>query len=186
MRARKLLFTVSVSVALFGAALGCSGSDGPKMARVSGIVTHDDKPVEGAIVIFNSPLAPRNAAGTTDAAGKFQLQTIEKLDGAVLGDHTVSIVKPDPSLTAKSDVKTVEVTGASSGTGGDVPSGANAFKAKTALPSSTSPGGMMAAPKKPSVNTLLPVKYADAKTSGLTAKVVEGKENTFEFKLTGK
>ena len=160
MGARKMLLTVSASVAVLGAVFGCSGSEGPKMARVSGTVTHNGNPVAGATVIFFSPNAPRNAKGTSDAAGKYQLQTLDRLDGAVLGDHTVTITKPDPAATAKSDVKTVDVTGSSSEKGGDVPSGAGAFKAKTTLPSSTSPGGMMPAQAKPSVNSLLPHKYA--------------------------
>jgi len=81
---------VTVFCAL-GLCIGC-GSDGLGTAPVSGMVTLDGKPVEGAGVMF-SPVNPGPIAiGTTDAEGRFVLAT-GKLTGAMLGEHKVTISK---------------------------------------------------------------------------------------------
>lgn len=68
---------------------GC-GPDRPKTIDVHGFVTLDGDPVEGAAVLF-SPAEGRPATGTTDAQGKFELQTFEPGDGAVEGNHRVAV-----------------------------------------------------------------------------------------------
>ena len=80
---------------------GCSGGDGgdPNGKVVTGTVTYNGSPVEGANVTFMS--ANASAFGRTDAAGKYQLTTAsgEKVS---LGDYQVSIVKKEapPASTA--------------------------------------------------------------------------------------
>jgi hypothetical protein len=81
---------------------GC-GSGRPKCVAVSGVVTYQGKPVEGATVIFMPPKS-RPATGFTDAQGRFTLQTFSAGDGGVLGEHVVCITKTviDPNAANKS------------------------------------------------------------------------------------
>ena len=72
--------------------VGC-GPSGPAMLPVSGVVTLDGDPVEGAGVMFSPSQGGRPAMGTTNAAGEFELTTIEPGDGALVGEHKVTIVK---------------------------------------------------------------------------------------------
>ena len=75
-------------------AAGCSGVKRPTLVRVSGTVTVNGKPVEGATVVF-TPMegGARNAEGITDASGVYQLTTFEPNDGVILGKHAVTIRK---------------------------------------------------------------------------------------------
>lgn len=89
--------------------LGCGGSGNP-VAPVQGVVTLDGKPVAEMVVTFtpvpgktesvgdvNEP--GKSATGSTDASGKFNLSTYERGDGALVGEHKVSIfgAGPDPT-----------------------------------------------------------------------------------------
>ena len=69
--------------------IGC-GPSRPQTMYVDGVVTLDGEPIEGAAVLF-SPEEGRPASGITDAQGKFELQTFEPRDGAVLGKHKVTV-----------------------------------------------------------------------------------------------
>jgi hypothetical protein len=71
---------------------GCSGPDRPQLVPVSGMVTLDGQPVEGATVTF-TPTGGRMAIAVTDAAGKFQLTTYDTNDGALIGEHRVTVAK---------------------------------------------------------------------------------------------
>lgn len=156
---------------------GCSEDERPKMASVTGVVTYKGAPVAGATVSFSSPASPRSATGVTDEMGKYQLMTFEKNDGAVLGDHKVTIFKPDPAAKGEPPKATeVSTEGSASGAGSiKVP--------PTTLPTPGAGNGPMTNLKAADPKSLLPSKYADAGKSGLTAKVVEGKENKFDFSL---
>ncbi len=90
---------------------GCSGGGGgggdPNGKVVTGTVTYNGSPVEGANVTFMS--ANSSAFGRTDAEGKFQLTTAsgEKVS---LGDYQISIVKkeaPPPSAASTSEAEYV-------------------------------------------------------------------------------
>ncbi len=93
-----LMLAFAASLALLA---GC-GPKRPETMYVEGIVTLDGKPVENAAVMF-SPAEGRPASGSTDAQGRFELQTFEPRDGAVPGSHKVTVtlnevsgVMPDP------------------------------------------------------------------------------------------
>src|SRR5207245_2198960 len=88
-RARLTWATVVVAAAL--AASGC-GSDGK--VSVSGQVTLDTQPVEGAIVTFIpvNETQGKIAHGTTDKDGVFQLSTSKPNDGAFPGEYKVTVV----------------------------------------------------------------------------------------------
>lgn len=72
--------------------VGCSGPEGPETVPVSGTVTFNGEPLVGASVVFAPKEgAARNASGTTDDQGKYQLSMFGENDGSVIGPHTVSI-----------------------------------------------------------------------------------------------
>jgi hypothetical protein len=130
------------------------------MAPVSGVVLYQDKPVVGATVAFRNDTSPRVASGVTDAQGKFHLTTFENLDGAVLGEHEVTVTK----TTANP-----EMAGASA---------ENPTAAYGAGMAAAAAGNTEAIAKHE-----LPTKYGDLATTDLKATVVKDKPNEFTFKL---
>jgi hypothetical protein len=73
---------------------GCTGApDRPATVPVRGSVSYQGKPVAGAAVAFLAKGAPRPAIGTTDAQGNFRLTTFTADDGAVPGEHLVTVEK---------------------------------------------------------------------------------------------
>lgn len=91
-------------VLVLGGVVGCGKSGTAPTVKVSGTVTYNGQPVEGASVAF-VPENGRPASGETDASGKFTLSTFETGDGAVPGKHTVTISEPseDPSGEGEED-----------------------------------------------------------------------------------
>jgi len=75
-------------VALFAIA-GC-GDGRPGTVPVSGTVTYQGKPVAEAQVVFMAEGA-RPASAVTDAEGRFTLSTFAPDDGAVAGEHRVTV-----------------------------------------------------------------------------------------------
>src|SRR5580704_9537536 len=100
-----------MSFALTGFAIVGCGPQAPalKTAPVAGTVTYNGNAVEGAQVVF-SPVNKndRSAVGTTDASGRFTVQTPvggEKMaKGALAGDYSVVVVK-NLSAAAAVDMK---------------------------------------------------------------------------------
>ena len=126
----------------------------PKTVPVTGSVTYNGQPVEGATVTFvTGGSGGRGALGTTDASGKFQLTTFEAGDGAIPGSYKVTIAKTTGETAPMTQEDGVVVPP----TGG---------------------------PPTTEVKDELPLKYKDASTSGLTADVKEGGDNQFTFDLT--
>ncbi|QDS93005.1 hypothetical protein FF011L_17600 [Roseimaritima multifibrata] len=73
------------------AALVLSGcGDGVDNSAVSGTVTLDGAPLEGAVVEFQ-PTDGRSSVGVTDAEGNYTLQLTASISGAIIGDHKVTI-----------------------------------------------------------------------------------------------
>ena len=87
-----------LSACMLAAAVGCSG-DSSTVAQVSGRVTLDGRPVEGAKVVFQPRSAARKPGevgsgsyATTDADGRYTLKQIDpQRSGAVIGTHVVTI-----------------------------------------------------------------------------------------------
>ena len=77
---------------LLGLALSGCGPQSPPTAKVEGVVTLDGKPIEGAAVVFTPPEG-RMATGATDSSGRFLLSTFKQGDGALLGQHRVTVSK---------------------------------------------------------------------------------------------
>lgn len=78
--------------------LGCGGNGRPRLAKVSGTVHLDGKPVEGAqvamvLVTDAKSKYQRPSSAMTDAAGKFTPQTYGKDDGLPVGKYKVGVQK---------------------------------------------------------------------------------------------
>jgi len=90
---------------------GCSGRPGNVAKKVSGTVTLGGQPLANAKIVF-SPAKGNASFGVTDAEGKYNLLWSEArgrpIEGAVIGEHTVSIstyIPGDPTTkTPKPDV----------------------------------------------------------------------------------
>ena len=170
MTARIFQLWIAATVAL-ALVLGCSrGPSRPKTYPVSGTVTMNGQPVEGATVVFvpkavatgasssaggAQAQGPQVATGETDAQGRYELGTFAKGDGAIPGEYLVKVFK-----YPKSTVQT--------GTGGS--------EEEYQPPEEN-------APPPPAPKNLLPEKYANENTSGLSF-TVEPKANTFDIQLT--
>jgi hypothetical protein len=96
---------------------GCGASSKPYgTAAVSGRITLDGKPLEGAKVIFfpihdpqSGPLSGPESYGTTDADGRYVLTTAFGEKGATVGPNrvTVSTVKYEASASNPDAVRVV-------------------------------------------------------------------------------
>jgi len=151
--------SVLVCVVMVAGLVGCDGGGGAGTVAISGTVTYNGSPVEGASVVFApTDSSGKTAAGTTDAQGNFTLTTIEAGDGAMPGVYTVTITKVEGGA-APGETQTEE----------------EAYE--SAFPGS----GTAAEPAE--VKDLLPGKYKTAATSELTATVEAGGRNKFTFEL---
>lgn len=138
---------------------GCGGAAKPKVPvyKASGKVLFNGQPVVGADVTFICAEANKSAFGRTNEEGIFKLTTYSANDGAVEGQHKVAIVQIPPSEAPK------ELA----------PTDSDAYVPPEQDQST--------APVK--VESVLPLKFGDANTSGLTAEVKKDGDNEFEFNL---
>jgi hypothetical protein len=130
-------------------AAGCGARDDhPPRFPVTGIVTYQGKAVEGADVVFVPDRPPAQAAfGKTDAQGKYRLTTIDKNDGAVSGNYKVKVSKLEAIQQEGSNIVSA-----------DTEAEAEIYRPED--------GDVVRIPKQ-----LLPKKYSDHNTSGLTHTV---------------
>jgi len=140
--------------------VGCGESgDGDRADRVAvtGTVTYNGTPVEGATVAFVPQGADTaGATGRTDASGRYELTTFEPGDGAVPGSYKVKIAKTVVAGVPQGDVEVdLDASGAED-----------------------------EAPEAAEVEQSLPDKYQNEETSGLTAEVTADGDNEFSFELT--
>lgn len=155
--ARSRFAPLLVAALAFG---GCSGSvDRPATYPVEGQVAYNNKPLDGATVSFWAEGSARAATGTTDKDGKFTLSTFEINDGAIPGEHKVTISKP--SATAN--------TGKSSAEAKDPADVTNMYRETM----------KSMAKEKP----VLPTVYSNPTTTTLKAEVKAGNNEPFVFQL---
>ncbi|NQT15322.1 MAG: hypothetical protein HQ582_21375 [Planctomycetes bacterium] len=83
------LLVVCVSVAIAFCMTGCFGG-GPELGTVTGTVTLDGKPLAEAQVTFQ-PKDGSYSVGTTDSAGRYELEYTRDKPGAIVGSHIVRI-----------------------------------------------------------------------------------------------
>lgn len=154
----------AVMVLLGGLIVGCNR--GPAVVPVSGIVSFEGKPLEGATVMFLPKGEPGQgtllAFGLTDAEGRFRLRTNvgpkASYDGAVPGEYRVAVSKYVPPKGM---------------------SGAE-FEKKIAAAEHQIYGKDTGVPSKVE---LLPPECADAQKSHLSASVASTGANEFSFRL---
>ena len=151
LKERKLLRLAGVVLLAMTASCGPSR---PAMAPVTGTVLYQGEPVEKASVTFLAR-SGRPGYGETDRKGRFSMLTFEPNDGAVLGEHVVTIAK------------WIRVDD------GDF-HGAQAIRR---LPSTIHPGEVV------TLANFLPERYADARRSALKVTVAADNENDFTFEL---
>jgi hypothetical protein len=94
---------IEIAVIIICLMCGCSKRHPYELAPVEGVVTIDNQPITGAKVMF-APIAQgenRNsgkpAFGVLNADGSFKLTTYHEDDGAVVGDHWVTIIRGEPN-----------------------------------------------------------------------------------------
>ncbi|MGB9689601.1 carboxypeptidase-like regulatory domain-containing protein [Thermogutta sp.] len=133
----------------------------PQTAPVSGTVTLDGQPVDGATVVFVPTGTPAYGAyAVTDAKGHFTLKSSETVSGAVPGKYLVQVTKLVTDSTKKQFVVAEDVEHAALASGGSGPS-----------------------TEVTATRNVLPEKYANPKTSGIEVTVPsEGLQN-LEIKL---
>ncbi len=140
---------------------GCSRGNGfPPPVPVSGSVSYQGKPVDGASITFLAgDGGGRSASGTTDSQGAFQLTTFSTSDGALPGDYTVTIAKMESKIGGDMDASNPDAD----------------YNQMMAAAGSNNLAKLQKA--------ILPEKYADATKSGLKRSVVDGQANEFAFEL---
>jgi hypothetical protein len=121
-RASGVVFAILVSAAL----VGCGdGRTKMNLAKTSGKVTCEGKPIPFATVYFEplqegkNAIVGKQAIGRADEDGVYILTTYDTEDGAVVGKHRVRVGKPlgeaggkfqcDCALNEEIDVMSVEV-----------------------------------------------------------------------------
>ena len=149
---------------LFTILLGGCGPSGVPVVKVTGKVTFEGNPVDGALITFfpTDPTTGREAAGRTDENGIFLVLTQgAKKNGALPGSYYVVVTK---TITVDSRGNPIVPSDE------PIPAYAEAATAADA--------------GRPIYKSLLPEKYGNAETSGLTAEVTQRGANSFAFELT--
>jgi hypothetical protein len=151
--------------------VGCGDANRPKVVPVTGTVTFQGKPLDGAQVTFRAQEGRQSAGelafGTTDAQGRFLLRTVfgptTSLDGAVPGDYRVFISKLIPPGGMSEE----------------------AYQQKLEAEKRAGENGVYGAPREtvpPRVESLSP-SYSDAQQTKLAASVKKGEKNDFKFEV---
>jgi hypothetical protein len=160
-----------VLIPVLGFVVGC-GSGNPKTYQVTGVVTLDDKPVEGASISFVPTSTAGHtdaAAGLSDASGNYKLSTFVSGDGIRDGFYDIRVskyVNRDGSSAEKDPTEEVDP---------DAPAERFEGYGKGTNPMTSAP-----LPKN-----VLPKKYELPTTSGLSF-TVEKKAATYDIKLKSK
>jgi hypothetical protein len=160
-----------VAAGILATIAGCSGGSALDTAMVTGVVTLDGEPVEGATVMFRPVTEGQGApaTGTTDASGKYTLTTVAVGEaagaagaGALPGEYYVGVTKTVSAAQAQEEalMKAYE-------------SGDSQAVAKLQAPSG----------QAPKVEHVVPQKYNNPEASGLTVTVTDG-ENDIPLELS--
>ncbi len=153
--------------ALMAGSAGCNGGAGG--LPVTGEVTLDGQPVEGAVVTFSPTDADGvPATGTTDSTGRFNLSSAVG-EGVAPGSYAVSIAK-----TAPQDLPA-----------GPDPRERGPLQSPEQIEAARRAAEEAAADRRAPVGpATIPARYASPDTSGFTAEVAAGRENEFTFEMT--
>jgi hypothetical protein len=109
---------LAVACAVLAVLSGCSRHHEDKLSRArppvykaSGVVTWNGEPASGAVVTLHSKSHNLAATGSVDAKGAFTLSTWRPGDGAVAGEHAVTVdmlvvsgTAPDGNVIMENDM----------------------------------------------------------------------------------
>ncbi len=103
-----LKWLIAPAIALGGGviAIGCGGTaERPPMGRVHGKVTYDGKLVDKGRVTFSPTSGEGDSGGTSamgpiESDGSYSLTTFNTGDGALVGQHIVTVVIPTEDIVA--------------------------------------------------------------------------------------
>lgn len=103
-----MLYFRRIAVAVLVVAVaGCGSSDDQmETSSVTGTVTYDGKPVATGTVMFTPVGGGPPATGQIQEDGTYQLRTYEEGDGAVFGEHKVTITALDMGSGLPEDMAT--------------------------------------------------------------------------------
>jgi len=150
---------------------------------------------DGAVVTSLTPADDAgheyNAVSTTDKNGRFWLRTYSSQgDGAVAGTHLIKVEKmvptgrmlPGPGMESILEIGSIPPWMDQIFEAGSVPPGMDPAMVGPAMMDSTM--GCTAFPGMPEMVNILPARFADEKTSGLTAEVSTEVTNEFLIQLS--
>lgn len=107
--------TASIGLPLWMALVGCGGrGDTPEIARVTGTVTRNGKPVPNLMVNF-MPEAGRPSWGQTDADGHYEMVYDENYKGVKLGRNKVYVLSSQATIDGGASKKSRAAAAAGSG-----------------------------------------------------------------------
>lgn len=149
-------FAFSVLI-LLAAMTGCGGDD--RVGSVRGTVTLDGKPVGDAGVTFMPKAGGRPAFGITAADGTYELTTFEIGDGALIGNHLITITAVDERVSSKTEALSEEL----------------GSLAEVVQPNT-----------RPKQVWRVPERYSESDSSGLEFEVKRGEKNQADFSLKDK
>jgi len=163
----RIRLTQSVAFLSLAALIGCSGKNEGAYATVSGVVTLNNNPVDGAQVVFHPTVEvdgkkQTSYAAMTDSSGKYIIAAIGKDPGIPPGLYKVTVTKYE-------------------GKGANLPKEAIDPGQLDAMASDTGVTGKGAGP-----NNLLPKEYATVGSTKLTSTLQAGKNENVNFDLKGK
>jgi len=194
-----------VAAVFFLSGLGCGKPSELKTVDVTGTVTYNGQPVDAATVSFVDPKPDgKSATATTDAQGKFKLQTFlggtKMQSGAVPGDYVATVTKAATGGGSGTGIASTPVGGLTPEEEERVkamsPEEQKAYAEKRGGPGLSAdqmanlgkPGQMTKPPNQAGANAPavsgLPGKYARPDTSDLKYTVQAGKTNDFNLELT--
>ena len=155
-RPAKLALSILVTVGIV--LTGCWNSSRPPTYPVTGTVTLQGKPIAGAVVTFVPTGEGEAASAITNSEGKYALTTWEAGDGARPGQYGVKVSKQEQAAVDPSKmVQNLSIE-----------------EEQKIYVESKKP--------RPPAKSLVPSKYQDESTSGLSHTVPNG-SSTFDIEL---
>ncbi|WP_435009480.1 hypothetical protein P12x_000732 [Tundrisphaera lichenicola] len=100
----KCLATPAVALGLIALVVGCEGRTGkPPMGKVHGTVSYNGKPLDKGRVTFtpvsgDGESGGNNAMSPIESDGSYELTTFDTGDGAIIGQHIVTISVPSSNI----------------------------------------------------------------------------------------
>lgn len=150
------VFTMGVGLMIL-VSVGCGGGNEDMGKRepvfpVAGKVIYKGQPVVGADVTFFCKEKNLGSFGKTDEQGKFRMTSYSSFDGSPAGKQIITVSKLDaPVEVANKDIEVSDPA-------------YDPFKVEEAA-------------KRPPPKNVIPIKYADAKTTDLFATITADKNN---------